>query len=309
FVIARTDGTPVYNLVVVVDDHDMGITHVIRGEDHIANTPKQIIIYDALKYTKPIFAHLPMILGPDKKRLSKRHGATGVQEYRDKGILPEALTNYLALLGWNPGTEQELFITDTSDLKIAELEKLANEFSIDRVQKKSAVFDEKKLEWMNKQYIKNTPVPKLYIDIKSLHKDWVLSKKDNKYLFEVIKLMKERVTTIHDFVTKTEYFFTDPAEYEEKAVRKRWKNKSVNELIDKYSQKLNGIYEWNVENIERSLRDIAESENITAGKIIHPTRLALSGMGSGPSLFDMIELLGKETCIRRLQKAINVLPL
>ena len=309
FIIARTDGSPVYNLVVAIDDNDMKITHVIRGEDHISNTPKQLMIYNALNYPIPEFAHLPMILGPDKKRLSKRHGATGVQEYRNKGILPEALTNYLALLGWNPGTEQELFISDTSDIKIAGLEKLSNEFSIDRVQKKSAVFDEKKLEWMNKQYIKNIPTVKLYFDIKSLHNDWILSKGDNNYLFKVIDIMKERVTTTHDFVTKTDYFFTDPTEYDAKTVRKRWKDNSVNDLIVQFEKSLEEIDLWNVDQIEIALRKLAERENISAGEIIHPTRLALSGMGSGPSLFDMMELLGKEVCLRRLQKAIDVLPL
>lgn len=307
FIIARTDGTPVYNLVVVVDDHDMRITHVIRGEDHIANTPKQIIIYDALKYTKPIFAHLPMILGPDKKRLSKRHGATGVQEYKEKGYLPEALTNYLALLGWNPGTEQELYFSNKNDMTSARLEKLIADFSLDRIQKKSAVFDEKKLEWINKQHIQKKYTAELYFDIKSLYNDWILRQKNNRYLFQVIDLMKERVNNINDFVTKTEYFFNDPTEYEEKAVRKRWKDNSVNDLIAKFEKLLDKIKLWDAEQIEIILRKLAESENISAGKIIHPTRLALSGIGSGPSLFAMMELLGKEICLRRLQKARYVL--
>lgn len=307
FIIARTDGSPVYNLVVAIDDNDMNITHIIRGEDHISNTPKQLMIYKALQLPIPEFAHLPMILGPDKKRLSKRHGATGVQEYKDRGYLPEALTNYLALLGWNPGTEQELYFSNKNDMTSARLEKLIADFSLDRIQKKSAVFDEKKLEWINKQHIQKKYTAELYFDIKSLYNDWILRQKNNRYLFQVIDLMKERVNNINDFVTKTEYFFNDPTEYEEKAVRKRWKDNSVNDLIAKFEKLLDKIKLWDAEQIEIILRKLAESENISAGKIIHPTRLALSGIGSGPSLFAMMELLGKEICLRRLQKARYVL--
>jgi len=298
FIIARTDGSPVYNLVVAIDDNDMEITHIIRGEDHISNTPKQILVYKALNLQIPQFAHLPMILGPDKKRLSKRHGATGVQEYCDSGYPYEALNNYLALLGWNPGTEQEIFT----------IEELINEFSISRVQKKSAVFDERKLQWVSGQHIiKKTPNELLH-SIRSINPEW-RSNEDNNYIINVIQLMQERVKSLTDMQNSTNYFFEDPIKYDKKAVRKRWKDDSVNELIEKFNNSLEKIDDWTIYNIETALRRIAEKEDLSAGKIIHPTRLAISGSGSGPSLFDMLELLGKKTCLRRLQKAITILPL
>jgi len=298
FIIARTDGTPVYNLVVAIDDNDMGITHIIRGEDHVSNTPKQIMIYKALNLSIPTFAHLPMILGSDKKRLSKRHGATGVQEYRDSGYLPDALVNYLALLGWNPGTEQEIF----------SINKLKKEFSIERVQKKSAVFDEKKLQWVSGQHIHRRSGSEILDSIHSITPEWKRDQ-NQKYIIQVIEIMKERVKSLKDMFTMTEYFFNDPTEFEEKTVRKKWKDSSVNILIEKYLKDLSKIDNWEVEYIEESLRNLAEEGGVSPGKIIHPTRLALSGKSSGPSLFEMMELLGKETCIRRLNTAIELLPL
>jgi len=298
FIIARTDGSPVYNLVVVVDDSDMKITHIIRGEDHISNTTKQIMIYKALKLPIPEFAHLPMILGSDKKRLSKRHGATGVQEYRDQGYLSDALVNYLALLGWNPGTEQEIFSTD----------QLIDQFSIERVQKKSAVFDERKLQWVSGQHIFKIPASKILDNIHAYDPNW-REANNEKYVKKVIELMKERVKSLRDMQNMTSMFFEDPKEYDIKTAKKKWKDESANELINKFENVLADIDIWDVEQIEFSLRNLADIEKISAGKIIHPTRLALSGKGSGPSLFDMMELLGKETCLRRLQKALDELPL
>ena len=172
FIVARTDGTPTYNLVVVVDDHDMEITHVIRGEDHISNTPKQLLIYEALGYTSPDFSHLPMILGPDKRRLSKRHGATGVQEYREKGYFPDALNNYLALLGWNPDTEKEIF----------SLRELVDTFELNQVQKKPAVFDEKKLHWISGQHIFNSSAQSIFDGIRKINPDWRKNERDEYIL-------------------------------------------------------------------------------------------------------------------------------
>ena len=297
FIIARTDGSPVYNLVVALDDNDMEITHIIRGEDHISNTPKQLMIYKALNYPIPEFAHLPMILGPDKKRLSKRHGATGVQEYRDQGYLASALINYLALLGWNPGTEQEVFSPD----------ELIKQFSIERVQKKSAVFDEKKLQWMSGQHIYKKSASEILNSIRFNDPDWRKSD-DEHYVLKVIELMKERVKSLRDMREMTGMFFDDPQEYDEKALRKKWKDNLINDLVTKFERSLEKIELWDAEQIEIVLRNLAKRENISAGEIIHPTRLALSGIGSGPSLFAMMELLGKETCLRRLQKANKILP-
>lgn len=298
FVIARTDGTPVYNLVVAIDDNDMKITHIVRGEDHISNTSKQIVIYKALNLSIPEFAHLPMILGPDKKRLSKRHGATGVQEYRDSGYLPEALINYLALLGWNPGTEQEIF----------SYKELVNEFSIDRVQKKSAVFDERKLQWISGQHIYRKSPTEFLNGIRTVNPDWRVDEKED-FVLKVIDLMRERVKSLNDMQDITEYFFTDPTDYDKKAVKKKWKDETVNKLIEKFIDELQNINSWKVDKIENSLRNLSEKDEVSPGKIIHPTRLAISGTSSGPSLFEMMEVLGKETCIRRLNIALTNLPI
>ncbi len=297
FIIARTDGDPVYNLVVAIDDNDMNITHIIRGEDHISNTPKQIMVYKALNYPIPEFTHLPMILGSDKKRLSKRHGATGVQEFRDQGYLANTLINYLAFLGWNPGTEQEIFSPD----------ELIKQFSIDRVQKKSAVFDEKKLQWMSGQFIYKKSASEILNSIRAHNPNWRISNDEN-YVLKVVELMKERVKSLLDIQEMTTMFFEDPNNYDEKAIKKKWKDKTINDLIAKFEKSLDKIILWDAKQIETTLRNLAECEEISAGEIIHPTRLALTGLGSGPSLFVMMELLGKEICLRRLQKAINTLP-
>ena len=297
FIIARTDGSPVYNLVVAIDDNDMKITHIIRGEDHISNTPKQLMIYKALNLQIPEFAHLPMILGSDKKRLSKRHGATGVQEYRDQGYLANSLINYLALLGWNPGTEQEIFFS----------EDLIRQFSIERIQKKSAVFDEKKLQWMSGQHIYKKSASEILNSIRFNNPGWRKSENVN-YVLKVIELMKERVKSLRDMIEMTAIFFEDPNNYDKKTVKKRWKDNTINDLITKFEKSLDKIELWDAEQIEIALRSLAEHENISAGKIIHPTRVGLSGIGSGPSLFDMMVLLGKETCLRRIQKALKTLP-
>ena len=298
FIVARTDGSPTYNFTAVVDDNDMDITHIIRGEDHISNTPKQIILYNALGYGLPQFAHLPMILGPDKKRLSKRHGATGVQAFRDQGFLSSALVNYLALLGWNPGTEQELF----------RLEELIGEFSLERVLKKGAVFDIQKLEWMNQQTILKMKNEDILNSIHSINMLWGDSRYLD-YLLSVIELMKPRCKTIIELMDSSGYFFDDPQEYDSKTMRKRWKTNEVNELIIYFMEVLKNIVTWTQENIEIELRKLSDIKELSPAKFIHPVRLAVSGAGAGPSLFHMMEVLGKDVCIRRLERAVEILPI
>lgn len=298
FIIVRSDGSPTYNLVVVVDDHDMGITHVIRGEDHIANTPKQLLIYSALGYEKPVFAHLPMILGPDKKRLSKRHGAPGIQKFRNEGHLPEALLNYLVLLGWNPGSDQEIFTLD----ELVEL------FEISQVQKKGAVYDEKKLHWVSGQHVMRTPTDALLTSIRTLQPEWG-NGKDISFLIVIIELLKERAKSLTEFQEQSLYFFDDPEKFDEQTARKRWKDYTINIQVSAYLEKLGLLPEWRSETIESTLREIAEAEKISAGKLIHPVRLALSGVPHGPSLFSMMQILGRDVCIRRLEKALSIFPL
>ena len=190
FIIARSDGTPTYNFTVVVDDHDMQVSHVIRGEDHISNTPKQILIYDALKWDTPEFAHLPMILGSDGKRLSKRHGAVGTQTYRDLGYLPNTLINYLALLGWNPGTEDEVF----------NFQFLMDNFSLEKINKKAAVFDNKKLDWLSGQHIMKSQSEALLDSIRLLKPDWALDGLSDEYFISIISHLKGRSKTLLDII-------------------------------------------------------------------------------------------------------------
>ena len=298
FIVARTDSSPTYNFTVVVDDNDMSITHIIRGEDHISNTPKQIILYKALGYAIPQFAHLPMILGADKKRLSKRHGATGVQEFRDQGYLSSALVNYLALLGWNPGTEQELF----------SVKELVGEFSLERVLKKGAVFDNRKLEWINQQTILKMGNGDIFEAVKNINSNWGAGQPD-EYLISVIELMKPRSKTFIGLIDSSHYFFEDPQEYDSKTMRKRWKNVDVNKLVLDYITVLEKIENWTNENIETELRTLSDNKELNPAKLIHPVRLALSGTGAGPSLFHMMEVLGKDVCVRRLKSAVDLLPI
>jgi glutamyl-tRNA synthetase len=298
FIIQRTDGSATYNFVVVIDDSDMDITHVIRGEDHLTNTLKQIAVYEALSRNIPKFVHLPMILSSEGKRLSKRHGAVGVQTYREKGYLPEALVNFLSLLGWNPGDEQEIF----------SLEELVQEFSLSRIVKKAAVFDDQKFEWMSGQHLMKTSANDLLERIRKLDPEWK-SNTIPDYLLAIVEVQQQRVKTIVDIMTQSDYFIEDPKNYDQKTSGKRWKDESVNTLMEKFLISLKSVEEWSEEAIEKSLRNLAESEELSPGKIIHPTRLALTGVPVGPSLYLLMEMLGEEICFRRIQAALNRLPL
>ena len=295
FVIARSDSSPVYNLVVAVDDHDMGITHVIRGEDHVSNTPKQIMIYEALNWNLPSFAHLPMILGPDKKRLSKRHGATGVQTFREQGYLPEALNNYLALIGWNPGTDQEMF----------NMEQLAETFDLGKVNKKSAVFDDKKLNWISGHHLMFRSNKDILDNVRGLIPGWGKTESD-VYVMKVIDQLKVRSKTLIQLAEQSKYFFTDPESIDEVAKMNSWKD-NTRELLATYFKHISELDDWDQNSLESLLRNVANDAGVGAGKIIHPVRLALSGVTHGPSLFIMMELLGKERCTHRIRTVINLL--
>ena len=298
FIIIRSDGSPTYNFTVVVDDNNMGINYVIRGEDHISNTPKQILIYSALNYPVPDFAHLPMILGSDKKRLSKRHGAAGVEDFRKQGYSVDALLNYIAMLGWNSGSEDELF----------SLEDLISKFDINKIQKKGAVYDEKKLHWVAGQHMIRKSEKSLLNEIREDDPTWQKHSKDN-YIFSVLKLMKIRAKTLNELKEACAYFFSDPKDFDENAIIKRWKDKSVNKLINNFITRLEKLSNWSQKDLDESLRDTAQDMAVSAAKLIHPVRLALSGQSHGPGLFELIELLGKMTTLRRLRKALDTFPL
>ena len=297
FIVVRTDGTPTYNFSAVIDDHDMEITHVIRGEDHVSNTPKQILLYQALEYNKPVFAHLPMILGPDKKRLSKRHGAPGVQKFKDDGYLPESLLNYLALLGWNPGTEEEIF----------SLQQLVENFDLKQVQKKGAVWDEKKLHWLSGQHVMNTPTDTLLESIRTIDLDWGKGS-EISFLISIIEMLKVRSKSLHDFFQQSDYFFNDPASFTAEELKKGWKDETVNQSIEKLLNQMAAISNWREEDLEKEIKLFAEDQELGLGKIIMPIRLAVCGTLNGPSIFEILELLGRDTSLRRIETALEKLP-
>ena len=293
FIISRSDGSPVYNFTNVIDDQSMKITHVVRGEDHISNTPKQILIYKAFNWEPPIFAHLPMILGEDKKRLSKRHGATGVQSYRDEGFQPEALLNYLALLGWNPGTEEE----------IMDLEQLVSKFDIFRVQKKAAVFDQKKLNWVSSQHLALQNDQDILDRIRLINTEWGI-KKDNSFCLSVVSIVKTRSRSLVDLIDQAGYFFNDPSRFNENDVQKTWKEDSQG-ILEEIIQMLGTVDDWTANKLELIFKKYMDNNGYGFGKVMKPVRLGLCGNLQGPSLFDIMEILGKELVIKRINYIIN----
>lgn len=294
FVILRSDGTPVYMIAVVVDDNDMGITHVIRGDDHLSNTPKQIMLYNAMGWNVPQFAHLPMILDETKKKLSKRRNPVSVEEYKSKGYLPEAMFNFLTLLGYAPLNNREI---------ISKEETIA-EFTFERVNKKSAVFDMKKLGWINSEYIKSTDEKTIAALLNEQLVYNSMAKQDDEYLARVISLMKERVSTVQDFVEFGKYFFTEPESYDAKGMEKHW-NPGIKEKFARYFHQLEGLNEWIPAAIEENLRSFADVESIKAAQLIHPLRLAITGITISPGIFELMEVLGRQRTMERLKRFLN----
>lgn len=303
FIILRSDGTPIYNMAVVSDDIEMRITHVIRGDDHISNTPKQILIYRGLGHEPPVFAHVPMILGPDGKRLSKRHGATAIGEYKDQGILPKAMINFLALLGWSPGGNEEIF----------EVDELIRRFSLDAINKKSAVFDTQKLEWMNGQHLSRTPAEALepavteqLVSAGIANADALAERRD--WYLQLIDLLKVRARNIEDIVRQARAYLADTVEYDEAAVQKHWKDPAeVRERLAVLRQRFAVATPWDEETLEATLRALADELGIGAGKLIHPLRVSLTGMGVSPGIFEVLVAMGPELAMRRLDAAIDAL--
>ena len=298
FIIQRSDGSPTFNLSCVVDDLFMGINTIIRGEDHLANTPKQIVIYNLLSKKLPQFAHLPMILASKGQRLSKRHGATGVEEYKNMGYFPESILNYLFLLGWSPTDEKEIF----------NLNEMVNQFNFDGIVKKGAIFDIKKLEWVSGQHLTNKS-PKDFLElIHEINPNWGLDE-NNEYLFKVINILKTRVRTINDIISYSDYFFNDPKEFDSETIKKSWSSADTKIYIKKYYEMLMDVEDWSFFNLENHLKAFAKSEKISMGKVILPIRVSISGFGIGPSLYSLMELLTKETVLRRIKYAIDNFPI
>lgn len=302
FVLLRSDGSPTYMLAVVVDDADMGITHITRGDDHLSNTPKQILLYKGLGLPIPQFAHVPLILGPDKKRLSKRHGATSITSYRVEGFLQETLINYLGLLGWSPG----------DDRNIISRQELIDLFDIKGINPHGAVFDEAKLRWLNGIYIGKTGFEEIEPVIERFAQDAVRSGAisdviDKQTLANSWNLVHTRIHTLRELFTDTLYLFRDPIEYDKKGVRKHFKQDGSAERLLKLKEGFEKLDEFNASTAEEYLRRCSEEWEISAGKLIHPIRLAVSGITGGPGLFEMLEYLGRETVTRRLGLAVDAI--
>jgi glutamyl-tRNA synthetase len=297
-VLLKSDGFPTYHLANVVDDHFMEITHVLRGDEWIASTPRHILLYRAFGWTPPLFAHMPVILSPDGGKLSKRKGAASVLDYKRAGYLPEALFNFLALLGWSPGGGDEREIMTRKELVEA--------FSLDHISPKAAVFDEKKLEWMNGKYLEERTPESLIPEVSALFREKGIIAQgeqiDSGYMTSVISLLKGRSKHVTDIATNGAYFFKDPEEYEEKAKKKYFTPEGAASL-----KKLTGILEGTTEftkgELEKKYHDAAQESGGQLGGLVHPTRLAISGISFGPGLFEMMEVLGKERVLRRMERA------
>jgi len=287
FIIVRSDGAPTYNLCVVVDDMDMKISHVIRGDDHLNNTPKQINVLKALEVEPPTYGHVPMILGEDGKRMSKRHGAVGVSEYRDMGILPHALMNYLARLGWSLG-DQEIFTT----------KELVDNFSSGNLNTAPASFSLDKLTWYNKEYLNSMEFTDL-LDLISSE-----NIKNDQYSKDVIELIRERCNSLNDFSTETQYFYNKPKAFREEDKTKAIKENTLN-LLSSLSERLSNLKEWKSESIQEEIKAFVDEQEIGFAKIGIPLRLSLTGSLNSPSIDKVCELLGKEEVIKRIDFALK----
>jgi len=300
FVILRSNATPIYNLAVVSDDIAMGITVVMRGDDHISNTPKQILLYSALGAELPTFAHLPMIHGMDGKKLSKRHGATAVGDYQHHGLLPSAMLNFLALLGWSPGGDREI-------MTVPEMIEL---FTPDGLQKKAAIFDPQKLDWMNGQHLSMTPLAELEpiitpgIIAAGLTDEATIAARHDWYL-RLLDLLRVRARTIDDIVRQAGPYFLDHIEYDPEAVAKQWKTpREAAELLEQVAKTLSEVSDWEPEALESALRSLAEARGVAAGKLFQPLRVALTGLTVSPGIFEVLVIMGREMALKRISDAV-----
>jgi len=297
FVLLRSDGNPTYHLSVVVDDIDMEITHVARGDDHLSNTPKHVLLFRAFGAAVPSFAHLPLILGSDKKRLSKRTGATSAEEYREIGIVPDALFNFLTLLGWSPGENREIFTRDDA----------AQWFDLSHVNKAPAVFDPEKLLWMNGQYLMRMSADQIYPHLLPFLGDGAKTLDD---LRTIIDLHKMRARTLREIAEQMAIYFVDDdaIEYDPDVVKKHLKGDDLCARLTTLHAALASTEPFDVVTSEAALRRVAEEQGVSAAKLIHPLRLALTGKGASPPIFDVAVVLGKERSLRRLKRLIERLP-
>lgn len=299
FVIVKSNGMPTYNFAVVVDDHLMGMTHVLRAEEHLSNTPKQLLIYEALGWQPPAFGHMPMILAPDRSKLSKRHGATSVEEFRSQGYTAQAIVNYLTLLGWGPGDEREIF----------SLKETIEFFELEQMSKKAAVYDTKKLTWMNGQYLSQLPLEAVLPEAKAfflkeglVDEAWLAA--NGEYFAQLVDIVRVRVKTLQEVADAATYFFKDIETYDEKGVAKHFKPEAIG-LLEQCIAAIEADTVYDLASTEAIYNKIAEANGLALGKVIHPTRLALTGRTVSPGMFDVMVLLGKEKTLARLRQAVE----
>lgn len=301
FVILRSDGHPTYHLSVVVDDIDMEITHVVRGDDHISNTPKQVLLYQAFETAVPAFAHVPLIMGPDKKRLSKRHGATSVMEYERQGYIPEGMVNFLALLGWSPGGDEELFTT----------RELIERFTLEGISGGNAVFNTEKLDWFNHQHLLRLEDEELIVRLQPVLEKaglWraELQSTERDWFVRVLALLKPRAKRLTEYVEGARPFLEDPAQYDPEAVKKQLMASGLADHVRALRDALAGT-PFDEHALEQALRALAEKGGIKAGNLIHATRIAMTGRMVSPGLFEMLVLLGRDRVLARLDRLVQFL--
>ena len=293
-ILARSDGSPTYNFCVVCDDIDMGITHIIRGDDHLSNTPRQMQLYEAMGSEPPVFAHVPLILGTDKKRLSKRHGATSVTAYRDMGYYPEALNNYLVRLGWSHG-DQEIF----------DGRELVEKFDIDAVGASSAVFNPEKLLWLNAHYLKNRSSPQLAEDVLPyLTAKGYSVPDDGPWLEKMVETLRERAKSLVELVDMAQYFLTETVEIDEKAGRKHLVPEAKS-LLQEVSVRLGNLTDFDQAGIEQVFGDVVADREIKLGKVAQPVRVALTGSTVSPGIYEVIDVLGRDVTLARLAAGVR----
>ena len=295
FVILKPNGDPIFHLAVVADDALMQITHVIRGDDHLTNAARHVLLFDALGYPRPVFAHLPMVLDDAGKKFSKRLHGANVLDWRDDGYLPEALINYVALLGWTPAEENRELFT------IAEL---TEAFAPERWTKSAARFDRKKLDWLNGQHIRALEpaelTRRLVATLEAAGVD--TSQRDGAWLASLADICREKLATLNQIVELSDFFFQDVTEYEEKPVKKLWQAEGATETMDHLIACMAAVENWNRDRLKEAFHALAETTGAGLGKLVHPTRLALTGKSVGPGLFELAELLGKEACLARMRQ-------
>jgi glutamyl-tRNA synthetase len=302
FVLLRSDGQPTYQLSVVSDDVEMKISHVVRGDDHISNTPKQLLLYRAIGAVEPKFAHVPLILGPDKKRLSKRHGATSVTEYERLGYLPEAMFNFLALLGWSPGNDDEIFARD----------QLVKAFALEGISGGNAVFNQDKLDWFNQQHIMRLAPDELAVRVKpwliaaGLWRDDYLGNR-HAWFFSVLELLRPRAKRLGDFAEQGALFFSDTVAYDPAAVEKYLRVPGTAELLDAIGATLAALDAFDSASAEAAIRELANARGVKASVLIHAIRVAVTGKTASPGLFDVLSLLGRDRVRARFTTARTLL--